>query len=547
MSTPVLDEPQDTRSEVVMKRRSSSSPPDLSVLQDRLPEWLKFPRVAAAFAAAFGGLFFVLSYPYLVPVDANLTRVAHTDVWGHLSYARWMISERALPTTEPLMPLAEGVPFVDTAWLSQLIGYGAYSQWGVVSLVGLHALGVTFIAALLAIMAFRKTGRLWFSILGSVVFLAVCFHPLQILRPQLAGMVCFAALLALLVSGRRRRWDWFAVPALFALWANLHGSFSVGLATLGLFAVGQMIDVWRRDRFRVRLLANPRAWRGVMLLQLGAAAALLNPYGLALYAEVLSFGSNPNLLDLVEWDPLTIQLLHGQAAAVVVLALAVVYRLSPRRIAAWEVLLLSGLGGLALWHQRMIVWWAPVAGYCLALHLGAIWNRNWSAAEPSPRGGLWTVATLGLCWIFFAYTPLGLTMLHGGPQDQEQIADRFERSVSAYTPIAAVDYLKRNPPQGQVFNTYEWGDYLLWAGPAEIEAFVNSHAHLVPEDVWRDYMSIAHAAEGWSRGLDRYSVNTVLLDKAGRGGLIRELREHDEWTVDYEDRLAVIFVRKSPI
>ena len=530
-----------------MKHPAPKGQPDLSVLQDRLPEGLKFPRVAAAFAAVFGGLFLLLNYPYLVPLSSNLTRVSHTDVWGHLSYARWMIAERALPETEPLMPLAEGVPFVDTSWLSQLIGYGAYSSWGVVSLVGLHALSVTLVAAILSIMAYRKTRRFWLSTLAGFVFLAICFHPLQVMRPQLAGMVCFGLLLALQTSNRIRRSDWVLIPGIFLLWANLHGSFAVGLLTLGLFVLGRLIDTIRRSRRKLRLMATPRTWRGVMLLQLAAAAVLLNPYGLVLYAEVLSFGGNPNLTDLVEWDPLTIEILHGQVAAVVVLALAIVYRLSPRRVSATEVLLLSVLGGFALWHQRMIVWWAPVAGYCLAVHLGAIWNRTRPVIGPSPRGGLWTVATVGLCWIFFAYSPLGLTILHGAPQDAEQRADQFQRSVSSFTPIAAVDYLTRNPPQGQVFNTYEWGDYLLWAGPPDIQIFVNSHAHLVPEDVWRDYMSISHAGDGWDRDLDRYSVNTVIVDKAGRGGLIRRLREHDDWTVDYEDRLAVIFVRTTPI
>ena len=62
---------------------------------------------------------------------------------------------------------------------------------------------------------------------------------------------------------------------------------------------------------------------------------------------------------------------QGQAAAVAALALIVAYRMSPRRVRTTEVLLLVGLGASALWTSRMIVWWAPVAVYCLVLHAAA--------------------------------------------------------------------------------------------------------------------------------------------------------------------------------
>ena len=49
---------------------------------------------------------------------ASFLPLWHTDVWGHLSYGRWIVETRSLPETEPLLPLCEGVRFIDTAWLS---------------------------------------------------------------------------------------------------------------------------------------------------------------------------------------------------------------------------------------------------------------------------------------------------------------------------------------------------------------------------------------------------------------------------------------------
>ena len=60
-------------------------------------------------------------------------------------------------------------------------------------------------------------------------------------------------------------------------------------------------------------------------------------------------------------------------------------------------------------------------------------------------------------------------------------------------------------------------------------------------------MVISHAGDGWEFGLDRYGINTVLLDQRVRGPLITSLKRNAKWTLQYEDNIASIFVRKQPI
>ncbi len=512
--------------------------PDVSVLQDRVPEWLKAPRAAAGWTALIGGAFLLLSY-----VD-----VWHTDVWGHLSYGRWIQQTGSVPETEPLMPLAQGVPFIDVAWLSQWLGYHAYDRWGVAALQLLFAASVSLTAALLAVSLRRRTGSMLAAALGIAAFAWINWRPLMIVRPQLAGLVCFTMLLVWLTSTRWRRWYWAAVPALFAFWANLHGSFPVGLLLIAALGAGRWIDVLWRTR-RIGCALKDRTFlRLLLLLQLAAAAVLLNPYGLGVYAEVLTFSRNPNLADLTEWDPLNVRMQHGQAAAAVAVLLCVFYRFTQRRVRSAELLLLVGIGAMALWHSRMLVWWGVVAAYYLSLHGGAIWRRmRHGQHSSSPRSGKWSVVTAGMAWICFAYTPFGLTLLHGRPADPEQAEAQFRRSVSDQTPIDAVKYLVEKQPRGQMFNTYEWGDYLLWAGPSDVQVFAASHAHLIPEEVWDDYMRIAYASDDWKGGLDRYGVNTVLIDHRWRASLIRRMKSDPDWEVGYEDSTAVVFLRKRPI
>lgn len=532
--------------------RSEDRPPtmlpdgqaNVSLLEDKLPEHLKATKSLAILTAVIGAIFFAL----------NRLAIRLTDVWAHLAYGRWMQSHSAIPETEPLMTLSQGVPWVDTAWLSKLGGVWLFETFGVPGLQMAHAATLSIAFAILAWLIYRRTRSLGWTLGGLALFGAVDYTQLLIQRPQDFGVAAFACVLAWGLTGTDRRWSWIGMPALFALWANLHGSFAVGLVSLGAIAVGRAIDVLRRTRRVALTLRSGYVWRGVLMLELCAAAVLLNPVGLKIYADVATIASNENLKVLFDWTPLTIRMAQGQAFVAAVLLLAAAYRLSPRRVSAVELLLLIGFGVGSLWSLRMVMWFGPVAAYCLAVHGAAAWRvhrRLPLLSAPEERRGLWTITVVGLAWIFFAYTPFGLQRLHGRPEGKAGQAE-FRRSVVDRTPINAVAYLEKHAdelPAGQMYNSHEWGDYLQWAGPGKFDVFVNSHVHLIPTEVWKDYLQIVDGAGDWQDKLKRYEVNTVLVDTTNYMGLIKGLREDEAWREVYNDAqgMAVLFVRKRPI
>jgi hypothetical protein len=122
------------------------------------------------------------------------------------------------------------------------------------------------------------------------------------------------------------------------------------------------------------------------------------------------------------------------------------------------------------------------------------------------------------------------------------------QAVSTMTPVFAAEYLRQHPPQGLVFNTYEWGDYLQWAGPEGLALFVNSHAHLIPRDTWLAYLQVVELQSGWQETLDRYRVNTIVIDQAYRGPLIERLRQDVRWQSRANEQDGqVLFFREKPI
>jgi len=517
------------------------------VLLERLPMYLRMSPGAASLVACLAVLFWRLCTRPLF----------HTDLWGHLSYGRWIAEHRALPVTEPFLPLAQGMPLVDTAWLSQLLGFEVFSLSGTMGLQGVMAASVVGILGLLAYHIYQRTHRasmaylavgtgLWLSLYQICVGLGAM--P-TLIRPQIAGLVIYTWIFCRALSPKMRVSDWYLIPLAIGLWANLHGSFVMGLLVLFTLSFGRGLDVLRRTGSLIRVFRDARALRLFLIAELGCIAALANPYGFGLYTEVLTFSSNLNLYDLLDWDPLTLRHGQGRAVAISCVLLMVLYRLSPRRVSVSELLLLVGLGVMGLWALRMLVWWAIPVAYFTALHANAVLNKRRTGRKTSPlerpaprRSGLWSVVAVGSVWIGFALSPIGIFAIHGSSQP-------LKASVSADTPLGAVGYLlkQKEPLQGQVFNSYEWGDFLGWAGPPGMKLFVNSHVHLIPREVWQAYQTISMTGGGWESQLDRYSVNYVVIDPRQLRSLANQLRSDVKWKKVYEDGVSAIFVRRKLI
>src|SRR5262249_53455902 len=127
--------------------------------------------------AADLGLFSILAAGF---VYLSWQPLWHTDLWGHLAYGRWIVAERSIPATEPLMPLARGVPFCDSAWLSQVVGFLVERSGGVAALQLLYAACVTVSVGLVSFAVSHRTGRLWAGLTALAAFAWVDWQQLQI-------------------------------------------------------------------------------------------------------------------------------------------------------------------------------------------------------------------------------------------------------------------------------------------------------------------------------------------------------------------------------
>lgn len=518
---------------------SPDSLPDASALPGKTPPWLRSSAESCLFV--FGlGLIVVLYF--------GSAPLWHTDLWDHINYGQIILKTGTIPTTEPLLQLTRDTPMVNTAWGAQasMAAIFASKHLGLPGLQFLNGLLVAIALAAVGWAIRRLSGSTLFAILGYSTFLILNWQQFLVIRPQLIGVTFFSLLLAVLAAdGTRRRLTWFALPAMFTLWANLHGSFAMGLTLLGLFTIGRFAHIALKTRSWRMALRSRTAWRMVLLVALCSAAVLLNPNGLTTYTEVLRVGRHPNISSMYEWAPLTLQMKQGKVAAVVAALLLATLAISPRRIRAEHLLTLLATGGLALWSSRMINWFAPVAALVLATHAAAVFRRllgRRRTVQPPEYRSYWTLVSVALCCVSFSLTALGSQTLRGQTIDPA-------RSLSRATPITVGNYLSGQAtiPKGLAFVPAEWSGYLSNVCGDKLRPMVNIHVHVIPTDVWRSYLQLLNGPASWADQFAHYKINYVVGQKGRNNRLIDLLRNSDQFKRQYEDRQAVVFARLVPI
>ncbi len=510
--------------------------PDARVLEDKTPDWMRSTPTSVLFTVLIGFVFILMASRPLW----------HTDLWDHLNYGQNILETKTVSETEPLMRLSRGVSMVNIPWLAQVGMASLNHHFGLTSLQFLFA---SLIAVSLGIVAWRSV-RMSHSeiggILAAAIFLKVNLDQLLVIRPQLAGLLFYCIVVAWSLGRRRHlKAAWIGLPLMFVLWANVHGSFSMGLLLMAITGIGRFGDVLVISRSLRLALLDRELHRTILLTQLCAAAVLINPAGLAIYPEVLNVAGNPNIGSMFEWDALTLRSAQGQSAAAVALLAFMAIKLSPRRLHCGEMLAFVVTGLLAMWSARMLNWWAPVAGILAGTHLLAAMRKTtrWlKSPQPHNAAGLWTVVNLGIIGILFLLTPFGIQMVHGRIPDAQRL-------VSKETPLATVAFLDsmETLPRGIAFVPAEWAGYVMNRGPRSLEPMVNLHVHVIPEQVWNDYIRLINGPTDWNGLMDEYGINLAVVDKDRHPGLLKRMRESTDWTAAYEDRQAVIFTRDYPI
>jgi len=488
----------------------------------------------------------------------------HTDIWGHVAYGQWILDHGQLPEFDPFVELARTTPLVATAWLSQIFFGMLERSGGPERLSCAYAVVSVSIYAVLACLFLLRTGRPGLALLCSILALLIGWNRHLVIRPELLGTLLLAVLLTLLTAARLTGFDhrcsdtsqkglstsgrWSvrgSVALLFGLWANIHGSFAVGLAVVAILVVGAIVDCGLNSRSILQFFTQAASRESLVLLVIAAATTLINPYGIGLLAYVFTFGTDPNIASISEWQSPGMLSVTGLAVAGATALFLATLRFRQRRATPSEVLMLCVFTAAVCMRERMVTWYAPVAVLLIAPNLHGIVIRfeqqPWAMKfkERLARRSRVQTALIGfLVWITFCFTPISQPVLGGQPRSGDQL---FRNR----TPRGIAEYLRDSAPVGRIANPQWWGDWLVWAGPPGLRVMMTTTSlHLVPTAHFKNYTTISWAHAGIENCLDEYDIQLIVIDRSLQTDLTEYAMQSPEWQIDYEDSQGLVALRR---
>jgi hypothetical protein len=469
----------------------------------------------------------------LIGVFAMSLRVsADTDTWWHLRAGKTIIEQGRVLDEDPFSLTRQGAAWHYPGWLAQVVLFGVFSQAGLPALNLLTALIVT--AAFACVWASLEGGPL---LKAAIVLLAAATSAVYwSARPHLFTLLLTAAIVWIVQAARkgRPRRIYLAIPVM-ALWTNLHGGFIAGFVLLGIAVVEAVLTPDRRVSdgnadSRGSLPVRPT------LIALGGSllAACLNPFGpeMLLYPfRTVSIGVLQDYIQ--EWQSPNFHQNMVWPFLLMILLLLAAFAVGPRRPTLGEVLSSAAFLFLGLWAGRNIALFALAVSPGLAAQLNSwVSARGFSTGagrQLRPR-----VAQV------FNIVLVALVVAAAGIKARLPLDAQFnEQSVARVLPVEAAQYLRRERLPGPLFNSYNWGGYVLWELYPQYRSFVDGRTDLFDDDILTSYLEAWRGKPEWRDVFREWDIRIAFLEPDAP---LVVVLESAGWLRMHSDSLAVVLV-----
>jgi hypothetical protein len=476
-------------------------------------------------ALVYGALLIHLVYPY-------------TDFdWGwHYRYGEYLLTQRLILRYDIFSWTMPGYQWVNHSWLYDPLLYLLYTY---TSFFGLSLAGAG--TGLLIFFLSVRRARLpyWQTAILAVFFAALSREALmQGLRAQVVGLALLSILVAVLARAREGHlWSYLALPCLFCIWANLHGSFLLGLAVFGVYVVCDFIVL------KIRAAIVPDLWLAFAgSFVVSGVGTLVNPFTYAIYTESARHFGNPMLGLVVEWTrpefPEIVRIVFF--VYTFLLAVGFISRWRVEDLPYFVTALMTFY--LAVTSRRHVPVFMVVTLPFAATVLGG--------ARLRIEGKVRTSLVFGL---LIAACVVSLSERQAEFRDLWRSPARVYCSYGMRCSEGLTEYLIRQPPVGRGFNFYDWGGYLIGIG-LKSKVFIDGRMHLWERGEYRpmvDYraMYVGHDFEAFELHQfdwvivpsDSDFVKQLTTYRSSRTGL----PAMDEWEIPYRDGRALYLIRKK--
>lgn len=444
--------------------------------------WLYFLNSPVLYSLIFI-LFFVKSFFSLDP-----------DFGWHLSSGQYIL-EHGIPSHDIYSYTMPMFPWIHHEWLADVGNYLIYRYLG-----GYFTLSIVY--------ASMWTAAIWL-LARSTKHRLLVFLVVALLLP-FAGIraITWTALLSsvlIVLSRSRSSRALYFIPFVMLLWANVHGSFVVGILYL----------MWRW--FTKRTMAN------ALILFVSTFVTFVTPYGAGMYIEVLRTTTDASLhTNISEWLPLQPSVGVGMFAGLWAAMLILTKKTELwRQFVRFESLLLVMSFASARHTVLFLLFALPT------LLSGADSMRIPIKAAAVKRLAIGLVSLLIFACILFVYKTFA--------------GYSFDREATYPSDIAAT--LREAPCDGNVFAHYNYGGYLLWKVPGE-KLFIDGRMpswSFEGQNIMANYIRVTKDDFYRKQTFSRYNVRCVVWN---RSDAFAKTLQREGWSVAESEKNGTVLLRR---
>ncbi|UCF91413.1 MAG: tetratricopeptide repeat protein [Desulfobacterales bacterium] len=397
--------------------------------------------------------FLVISFAFLMAVE----KVQDYDIWWHLKTGQWILETGKIPKTDPFTFTTPDAAWAPHYWLADVLFAIVLRISGLDGLILFKAFVVSAAFAIIFRLMLRQGVNLLVAV--TLVLLAVFIgHFRFLLRPHVFMFLLSAAFFWMLsVWGGARNLKLLWLLPLMVLWVNLHGSFFFGLVLTGCLLVEEWLTAgYRRIRKKEAITSWPTF--SMLVFVLLGGITLVNPFGIDLLQWIVAdfvLKSVSYTFEVEEHMALTWGT-HRLFWSLMI-AVAASFPLALRKARLFHLLVFAATSFLAIKGVRFValaaILQAPILGYNLQALLDKIPAQKWRLTR-----------SLQAALAILLLVAGGTLILKRSFADYTD--HRFGLGINeSHFPEAAVQFLRELNPQGNIYNSWPIGGYLLWALP----------------------------------------------------------------------------------
>ncbi len=463
-------------------------------------------------------------------------KIANTDIWWHLEAGELFLSQ-GLIRHDLFSFSAAGSHWVIHEWLAEVILFLIYEACGIVGLMLFK--GVISAAIALLIFRFGVQRQRNIYLAASLAILTVAgMSFMMYARPHSLSFLFLAIELTILFGdfadfGKNHWARWIYLPALFLLWANIHGGFILGI---GIYWIVAFYHFLRRGESSL----SPKSKAKIFLLPalFAGVVCLINPNFHEIYTYIFVIIGNPLFKQTItEWvSPIYLGKEEWLAISILVLTslLGLIVSFLALRRRPDTSLIVVATGVSAWMARRNIQNFAIVISIaCLALPPLKVKLRRRSFKVLKDYTFVPALAFIaGLSFLVHDY--------------QKKNGRTGIGILGNIGPLEAAAFLEENGFEGNLLNLLGDGGYLIWKGWPRWKVFIDGRLDVYGQDFVNKYRRIVEGAPEAMTAIERYGIDGAVLPFPPMIGNIRaRLAADPQWALVHFDDNYLVFIKKN--